>query len=92
MNCSEITDELKKRSCEKYKSNIVKLGIPGENTLGVSMGDIRNLEKSLPKANELAFELWQTGYHEAKLLAVLLFDRKTIGLEQASGLMREVYS
>lgn len=92
MTCNEILEELNKLSSEKYKANVVKLGIPKENSIGVSTGDVRKLAKQFPKSNELAAELWQTGYHEAKLLAVLLFDKKTISLEQAAGLMEDVQS
>lgn len=92
MACDEIIEELKKLSSEKYKANVVKLGIPEENSIGVSTGDIRKLAKRLPKSNESAAQLWQTSYHEAKLLAVLLFDKKTVSLEQAANLMKDVYS
>lgn len=92
MNSEEIIEELKKMSSDKYKANVVKLGIPEKSSIGVSTGDIRKLAKSLPKSNDLAFSLWQTGYHEAKLLAVLIFDKKSIGLEVAASLMKEVYS
>lgn len=92
MTCETILDKLKSLSTEKYKQNVVKLGIPEENSLGVSTGDIRALAKDIPKSNELALELWNTGYHEAKLLAVLLFDKKTVSLDQASALMADVAS
>jgi len=92
MNCNEIIDELKKMSSEKYKANVVKLGIPEENSIGVSTGDIRKFAKLLSKSNDLAFELWETGYHEAKLLAVLVFDKKTILLKEAANLMKDVQS
>lgn len=92
MTCNEIIVELKGLSSEKYKASVVRLGIPEEESIGVSTGDIRKLAKTLPKSNELAFALWQTGYHEAKLLAVLLFDKKKLSLEQAGSLMRDVHS
>lgn len=92
MNCEDIILQLKKICSESYKKNVIKLGIPEENCLGVNTGDIRKLAKSLPKSNELAFELWNTGYHEAKLLSVLLFDKKTILIEQVVPLMKDVYS
>ncbi len=47
--------------------------------------------KKAGKSNELAFELWNTGYHEAKLLAVLVFD-KDITHSDIEKLMDEVVS
>ncbi|WP_423069635.1 DNA alkylation repair protein [Dendrosporobacter quercicolus] len=46
----------------------------------------------MAKSNELGYALWNTGYHEAKLLAVLVFDRKTFTLQEAEQLMSHVFS
>lgn len=92
MNCNEIILKLKAMASEKYKANVVKLGIPQEQSIGVSTGEIRKLAKTIGKSNELAFGLWETGYHEARLLAVLLFDKKQFSLEEAQRLMKDVIS
>lgn len=92
MNSREIIEELKSKASEKYKTNVVKMGIPEEHCIGVSTGEMRNIAKKLGKSNELAFELWNTGYHEAKLLAVLVFDKKCITNSDIEKLMNEVVS
>lgn len=92
MTVNDIIEDLKNLSSKKYKENVTKLGIPIENSIGVSTGDIRKLSKGIPKSNTLAMELWNTGYHEAKLLSVLLFDKKTVSLTQAGQLMDKVFS
>lgn len=40
----------------------------------------------------LADELWSTGLHESKFLAVLVYDKKTVSLEKVEMLMRDVFS
>lgn len=92
MTCNEIISELFSLASEDYKQNVIKLGIPSGQSIGVTTGDIRKLAKSLPKSNDLAFELWNTGYHEARLLAVLLFDKKTLPLSEGAELMKDVIS
>ncbi len=92
MTCDKILEELNNLSSEKHKENVVKMGIPKENSMGVSTVDIRKLAKSIAKSNTLAMELWNTHYHEAKLLAVLLFDKKTMSLADVSILMNDVFS
>lgn len=92
MTCNEIVAELQANASEKYKKNVVKMGIPEENCIGVSTSIVRNLAKKIEKSNDLAFELWKTGYHEAKLLAVLLFDKKTILHEDIEKLILDVTS
>lgn len=92
MTCDEIILKLKSMSSEKYKANVVKMGIPESNSIGVSTGDIRKLAKEIKKSNEFAYELWRIGYHEAKLLAVLVFDKEHISLQEVELLMNDVWS
>ncbi|MCH1981412.1 DNA alkylation repair protein [Ruminococcus sp. OA3] len=63
------------------------MGIPDENSIGVPTADIRRLAKEIGNSNELAFELWETGYHEARLLAVLLFEKKQVSAADVEKLM-----
>lgn len=92
MACQEIIGQLQAMANEKYKANIIKLGIPEENSIGVSTTEVRALAKKIEKSQELAYALWQTGYHEARLLAVLLFDKKKMTLKEVDILMSEVIS
>ncbi len=92
MDCQDIITELKSMSSEKYKANVIRMGIPEKCSIGVSTGDIRKLAKRIGTSNELAYELWETGYHEAKLLAVFLFDKKDILLTEVENLMSDVNS
>jgi len=45
-----------------------RFGIRGEKLLGISMYDLRDLSKGI-NDHELALQLWQTGIHEARMLA-----------------------
>ena len=92
MNSIEIVEYLKAEASEKYKTNIVKMGIPAENCIGVSTAILRKLSKGLEKSNKLAFELWNTHYHEARLLSVFLFNSKTLTFSDIDNLMAEVIS
>lgn len=92
MEYNEILKSLKEMSSEKHKSNVVRMGIPEENSMGVSIKSIRKIAKTLPFSNKLAYELWETDYHEAKLLAVLIFDEKIFSIEQVEKIMEDVFS
>lgn len=92
MTCQEIINQLQALASEKHKANVTKLGIPEENSIGVSTAEIRTLAKSIEKSQDLAYELWQSGYHEARLLAVLLFDKKKMTLHEVDALMSDVIS
>ncbi len=92
MTCDEIIEELKANASEKYKANVVKMGIPAEQSIGVSTAVVRAVAKKAGKSNELANELWSSGFHEAKLLAVLVFDKKKIPHEKIESLILDVQS
>lgn len=92
MTCSEIIEELRVQASEKHKANVVRMGIPQEYSIGVSTAAVRGLAKKLEKSGPLALELWDTKYHEARLLAVLLMKPKEITRDMAQRLMEDVIS
>lgn len=92
MNCRDIISELRSNASEAHKKNVVRMGIPEEYSMGVPTPVIRKLAKTIGISHETAFGLWRTGYHEAKLLAVLLFDNKKITPEDVEYLISDVAS
>lgn len=92
MKSQEIIRELKKLSSDKHKANVVRMGIPEDTSLGVSIANLRKLAKEIKKSNSLAYQLWNTGYHEAKLLAVLIFEKDPIDIKDVEKLMNSVIS
>jgi 3-methyladenine DNA glycosylase AlkD len=64
--------ELRKRAKSENLKGMARYGISSVNTLGVSMPDIRGLAKEIGKDQGLAIELWDSGIHEARILAGLI--------------------
>lgn len=89
---NEILDFLKEHGSVKYKENVVKLGIPKENSLGVSTIELRKLAKKIKPSNTLAKQLWDTDYHEARLLSVLIVDVSSVDPNWAISLVDDVVS
>jgi len=74
METLEVIKELKKIANKKNVAGMRRFGIQGKKMLGVSMPQLRALAKKIGKNQELALELWQTGIHEAKILASLVAE------------------
>lgn len=74
MNKKQIVSTLKKISNPETKAGMDRYAAGGNNTLGVSMPDIRRLGKKIGKEHNLAKKMWETGIHEARILASLLAD------------------
>lgn len=49
-----------------------RFGIKSSKMLGLSRPQLRQIGKETPKNHQLALELWQTGYLEARILASLI--------------------
>jgi 3-methyladenine DNA glycosylase AlkD len=60
---------LKRHSTKRTFEGMARYGIPSDNALGVSVGDIRLLSKKLGRNHLLAAALWKTACYEARMLA-----------------------
>lgn len=78
MDVTEIIDLLKDSADPKYHAGMLRFGIDNEKALGVKMPEVRKLAKIIKKDHELALALWDTGIHEARILASLIADPKQV--------------
>ncbi|MFZ5845521.1 MAG: DNA alkylation repair protein [Patescibacteria group bacterium] len=53
---------------------MARFGINPKNTLGIPIPVLRKLAKEIGKNHKLAQELWQSGLHEARILAGMIDD------------------
>jgi 3-methyladenine DNA glycosylase AlkD len=68
----EVIATLKRLATKKTRDGMARYGIPSDNALGVTMGDMQKLAKRLGRSHELALELWKSGVYEARMLASLV--------------------
>ncbi len=61
---------------------MARYGIPADHAFGVSMGDIQKLARRLGRNHELAAQLWETGWYEARLLAAYVDDPACVTADQ----------
>ena len=64
------------------REGMARYGINVEKAFCVSMPELRKYAKELKKDHGLALGLWDTGYHEAKILAGLIDDHRLVTEEQ----------
>ncbi len=92
MESQFLIDHLKSLSNPKNVEGMARFGISSTNTLGISMPEIRKLAKSIKKDHSLALELWDSGIHEAKILACLIADKKQLTRETMDKWVYEIDS
>jgi len=74
MTARQIVALFKANADPERKKGMARYGINTENCFGVSLPFIRETAKKLGKNHELALELWDTGFHEIRMLAAHIAD------------------
>jgi len=59
-------------------AGMARYGINPENTLGISIPNLRLLAKEIGKDHSLAQDLWTSGIHEARILAAFIDDPEQV--------------
>src|SRR5437879_9612408 len=73
MTAAEIVEELKPLGSESIKKVLMKHGIQ-EPLLGVSVAELKKIQKRIKKDYQLALDLYDSGIYDAMYLAGLIAD------------------
>jgi len=74
MDTEEIIGVLKEKSNPAYLAGMKRFGIENTRALGIPIPELRKLGKIIGKDHNRALGLWDTGFHEARILASLVDD------------------
>jgi 3-methyladenine DNA glycosylase AlkD len=69
-----VMAELAGMASEANRAGMARYGIKTDDAFGVSVYELRRMAKPLRRDHELALALWQTGNHEARLMASMVDD------------------
>jgi 3-methyladenine DNA glycosylase AlkD len=69
MQLNEILQKLRSLSDPEAVEGMARYGINPETALGIPIPELRKLAKQIGKNHSLALELWDSGIHEARILA-----------------------
>ena len=82
MDYQEILQKLKSLSNPENIKGMARYGINPQNNLGISIYMLRSFAKEIGTNHKLALQLWDSGIHDARLLAVFIEDPEQITGEQ----------
>jgi 3-methyladenine DNA glycosylase AlkD len=82
MNSAEMVAQLRARANPAALEGMARFGINPASALGISMPDLRALARRTGRDHRLAQDLWETGLHEARILASLVDDPREVDEEQ----------
>jgi 3-methyladenine DNA glycosylase AlkD len=74
MSVGAILAEMRSKADPKAVEGMARFGISPSNTLGLSIPTIRKVARRVGRDHKLALELWESGVHEARILAAMVDD------------------
>ncbi len=74
MNIDEVIALLKQKANPAYLEGMKRFAIENTKALGIPIPELRKLARDLKKDHALALDLWDTGLHEARILASMIDD------------------
>ena len=72
MDYRDVIEKLGAEADPAKAAGMAKFGINSKNTLGVSIPFLRKTARKIGKNHSLAMQLWNSGIHEARILAALV--------------------
>jgi 3-methyladenine DNA glycosylase AlkD len=87
-----VLAQLKKAGSQANRAGMARFGIATEKAFGVKHPILKKIARQLGRDNTLAQELWESGYHEARLIAPLVADPKTFTKAQANAWVKDIDS
>lgn len=73
-NVSDILARLYEMGDPNHVRKMERLAINSDQALGISIYNLRKFAREIDRNHALALELWDTGLHEARLLAGMIAD------------------
>jgi len=92
MTAQQVIAELKKNGNEASRKGMARFGINVDKAFGVNVPVMRAQAKMIGKNHELALDLWESGYHEARHVASMIDDPKLVAKAQMNKWVRDFNS
>ncbi|HEY4322761.1 MAG TPA: DNA alkylation repair protein [Mucilaginibacter sp.] len=92
MNLEQVISLLNEKSDPVHLAGMKRFSIEDKTALGIPMPVLRKLAKTIKKDHTLALELWNTGIHEARILASMIDDSALVTSEQIDSWVKDFNS
>jgi len=82
MKYDEIIKKMKSLENPENVKGMARYGINPENNLGLSVSTVRSIAKEIGKDHDLALKLWESGIHDARMLAAHIDEPEKVTEKQ----------
>jgi 3-methyladenine DNA glycosylase AlkD len=88
----EVLAELRREADPTRLAGMARYGIATDSALGVTVTELRAIARRIGRDHALAAALWDTGIHEARILATIVDDPERVTPAQAASWVADVRS
>jgi 3-methyladenine DNA glycosylase AlkD len=88
----QIIERLHSMANPVNAAGMARFGINSSRTLGVTVADLRKMARAIGRDHTLAAQLWESGIHEARIVAALIDAGEQVTGEQMDAWVREIDS
>ena len=81
MTADQIIEDLKQHANAQAVEGMARFGIRPAQALGISIPTLRKMAKEIGKNQALAVALWDSGIHEARILASMIAEPQLVSVE-----------
>jgi 3-methyladenine DNA glycosylase AlkD len=92
MQYENILKKLKALSNPRAVEGMARFGISPQNTYGVSVPNLRKMAKEIGRDHPLALKLWDSGIHEARILASMIDEPNQVTKKQMDAWIKDLDS
>jgi 3-methyladenine DNA glycosylase AlkD len=87
-----VLTDLRRHASPRNVEGMAHFGIDTQGALGISAPVLRSIAKRCGRDHALALELWDSGVHEARHIAVMVEDPRTVTKRQLESWVRDIRS
>ncbi len=89
MKADAILELLRAQADPANVAGMARFGISTQGTLGVPVRNLRSLARQIGKSHDLALALWESGIHEARILATIIDEPARVTAAQMNRWARD---
>lgn len=78
----DVLEWLKRTGSKAGRDGMARFAIPSDKAFGISVGALRQQARRLGMSHELAAALWDTGWYEARMLAIFVDEPARVSSAQ----------
>ena len=90
MKYDDVIERLEEMGDERARKVWARVGMDTKNYFGVNLTKLKKISKEVKRDHELAQKLWDSGIHDAQLLACYIEEPKKVTLEQIDSWIQDV--